>query len=163
MSAIGFYISYNWEIPGIPSLGFVGKRILGGWESNGILTLANGQPFSAWSGIDDSLSGIGLDRADVVGNPNLGGGRSRSQQVAEWFNTSAFKANALGTYGSVGRDTLLSPGLENFDFSMIKNIPLPVGPLKETQRLQFRAEFFNLFNRTNFNIYRAGAHDVRAV
>jgi hypothetical protein len=147
-----FHISYNWEFPGIPSLGFVGKRILGGWESNGILTLSNGQPFSVWSGIDDSLSGIGLDRADVLGNPGLGGGRSRAEQVAEWFNTSAFKANALGTYGDVGRDTLLSPGLENFDFSMVKNIPIAAGPFKETQRLQFRAEFFNLANHPDFTI-----------
>jgi hypothetical protein len=144
-----YRFSYNWALPTLGSLGFVGKNIIGGWTSNGILTLASGPPYTVWSGVDNSLSGIGLDRADVVGNPNLGSGRSRGQEAAEWFNTAAFTTNALGTFGDSGKNFLSGPGLANFDFSMIKSIPIAKGPRAETQRLEFRAEFFNLFNHPN--------------
>jgi hypothetical protein len=146
-----FRFSYNWILPGVPSLGFFGKQILGGWETNGILTLADGQPVSIWSGIDNSLSGIGLDRADVIGNPNFDSGRSTAQKVAKWFNTAAFTANALGTFGDSGRNNVVTPGLSNLDFSLLKNIPFKIGHF-ENQRLQFRAEFFNVFNHPNLAV-----------
>ena len=104
-----FRFSYNWTLPTPQSWGFVGKNIVGGWASNGILTLASGPPFTVWSGVDDSLSGIGLDRADLVGNPNVTSGRSRGQEVAEWFNKAAFTTNALGTFGEA-RDYPLLQG-----------------------------------------------------
>ena len=144
-----FRFSYNWTLPTPGSWGFVGKNIIGGWTSNGILTLASGPPFTVWSGVDNSFSGIGLDRADVVGNPNLAGGRSRGQQVAQWFNTAAFTTNAVGTFGDSAKNMLSGPGLGNFDFSMIKSIPIAIGPRADTQHLEFRAEFFNLTNHTN--------------
>lgn len=147
-----FHFSYNWALPSIPSLGFVGRNILGGWETNGIFTLSDGQPFSIWSGVDNSLSGIGLDRADLVGDPYLPSGRSTNQMINEWFNTSAFTTNALGTFGDAGRDIIVGPGLHDFDFSLIKSIPIRKGPLGESQNLQFRVEFFNVFNWVSFTL-----------
>jgi hypothetical protein len=72
--------------------------------------------------------------------------------LAEWFNTSAFTQNAPGTYGNSARAFLRGPGFANVDFSVIKLIPLAVGPAKETQHLEFRGEFFNLFNHPNFGL-----------
>jgi hypothetical protein len=145
-------LSYVWQLPGVRSLGFIGRNVIGGWETAGILTLQAGFPFTVTSGIDNSLSGIGLDRADIVGNPSLPGGSSTGQKLQQWFNTSAFQTNALGTFGDAPRNFLSGPGTANFDFSLIKSIPIKKGHFAETQRLDFRAEFFNLFNHPNFGL-----------
>jgi len=145
-----FIGSFVWELPALHSFGFVGRNVIGGWRSSGILTLRAGRPYSIYSGLDYSYSGIGADRADLVGNPNLPGGRSTAAQLNEWFNTAAFAENAPGTFGDSGRDILRAPGLATLDFSMTKSFPLKFGHFAETQRLDFRAEAFNLFNRPNF-------------
>lgn len=65
----------------------------------------------------------------------------------EWFNTKAFAVAPYGTFGNAGRNILDGPGLATIDFSIVKNTHV-------TERLntQFRAEFFNLINHTNFNL-----------
>lgn len=145
-----FIGSYVWELPTMKSLGFFGRNIIGGWRSSGVLTLRAGFPYSILSGLDYSYSGIGSDRADLIGSPSLPGGRSKAAMVGEWFNTAAFDYNAPGTFGNSGRNILRAPGLTTFDFSMSKSFALKFGPFAETQRLDFRAEAFNLFNRANF-------------
>jgi len=145
-----FIGSFVWELPVFSSLGFVGRNVIGGWRSSGVLTLRAGMPYSILSGLDYSYSGIGSDRADLIGNASLPGGRSTAAQLAEWFNTAAFAFNAPGTYGNSGRDILRGPGLANLDFSVTKSFPLKFGHFGETQHLDFRAEAFNLFNRPNF-------------
>ncbi len=142
--------SYGWELPTPRTLGAVGRTVLGGWQTNGILTLRDGLPYTVTSGIDNSLTGIGKDRADVVGNPKLPGDRSKAAQLAQWFSTAAFVSNALGTYGTSSRNMLVGPGMANFDVAVTKQFPLPFGPFAESQKLTFRAEFFNAFNRANF-------------
>jgi hypothetical protein len=69
----------------------------------------------------------------VLGNPN------------QWFNPNAFVLPAFGTYGNLGRGTLTGPGLATLDVSVFKN-----ASISEKVTLQFRSEFFNLLNRTNF-------------
>jgi hypothetical protein len=146
-----FRLSYSWRIPTPRGMGFFGRHVLGGWETNGIINLRSGLPFSVTSGIDDSLSGINKDRADLMGNPGLPSGRSTAQQLLQWFNTQAFAANALGTFGNSERNFLQGPGLATFDSSIVRSFRIPKGPFRETQSLQFRAEFFNTLNRPNFN------------
>ena len=85
------------------------RHVLGGWQTNGIITLQSGGPLTIFSGIDNSLSGIGLTGQTSSENPELSGDRSRGEQILQWFNTSAFAVNAPGTYGSVGRNTLTGP------------------------------------------------------
>ncbi len=63
----------------------------------------------------------------------------------QYFNPNAFVAPAAGTYGNVGRDTLIGPGIAQLDFSALKNTTLT-----ERIKLQFRAEFFNILNHANF-------------
>jgi hypothetical protein len=151
-------VSYNWRIPSIQALGFVGSHIIGGWETNGILNLRRGLPYTVRSGIDNSLTAINADRADIIGNPGLSGDRSKAQKVQQWFNTQAFTANALGTFGTSSRNLLIGPGVANVDFSVVKIFPIHKGPFAETQALHFRAEFFNVFNHANFNNPNATAN-----
>ncbi|MEO7652351.1 MAG: hypothetical protein ABIZ80_17945, partial [Bryobacteraceae bacterium] len=139
-----FVSSFNYAIPS--PRGSL-RHVLGGWQTNGIVTLQTGGPMTVSSGIDNSLTGIGLDRADVVGNPVISGDRSKGDRILQWFNTNAFAVNASGTYGTVGRNTLTGPGLATVDWSAFKKFILPF----EGHSLEFRGEFFNLFNRANFN------------
>jgi hypothetical protein len=127
-----FIGSYVWELPTAKSLGFLGRNIIGGWRSSGVLTLRTGFPYSILSGLDYSFSGNGQDRADTIGNPNLSGGRSKAAELNEWFNTAAFTSNAPGTFG------------------LSKMFPLKFGHFAESQRVDFRAEAFNIFNHANF-------------
>jgi hypothetical protein len=145
-----FIGSYVWQLPSARSLGFFGRNVIGGWQSSGVLTLRAGFPFSVLSGLDYSYSGNGVDRADLIGDPNLSGGRSKAAKLNEWFNTAAFTFNAPGTFGTSGRDILRAPGVANFDFALTKSFPLKFGHFAETQRVDFRAEAFNLFNHANF-------------
>ncbi len=69
----------------------------------------------------------------ILGGPN------------QYFNPNAFLPPTAGTYGNVGRNTLIGPGLAQLDFSVLKS-----AALTERTRLQFRAEFFNVLNRANF-------------
>ena len=90
------------------------------------------------------------DRAAVVGNPNLPGGRSEAAKLQEWFNTSAFQNPPVGSPASSPRDFLRAPGFFNLNYALVKSFPIRYGPLKETQKIDFRAEFFNVFNHPNF-------------
>ncbi len=67
----------------------------------------------------------------------------------QWFDPTAFSLPEAGTFGNLGRGTVESPGLVTFDFSVIKNTPIT-----ERVGVEFRAEFFNLFNRANFALPR---------
>jgi len=145
-----FKASGVWDLP-VTHMGWApANLILSGWSLSGILTLRDGQPFTVLSGVDNSTSGIGRDRADLIGNPNLPGGRSHAQMVAAYFNPAAFKTNALGTYGNTPRMFLTGPGYEDIDLAVLRSFPIPVKSA-ESQRLEFRAESFNLANRVNFS------------
>jgi hypothetical protein len=65
--------------------------------------------------------------------------------VKQWFNPAAFSAPYPGTFGSLGRDTLTGPGLSELDFALAKSTTI-----HERLRAQFRAEFFNVLNHSNF-------------
>ncbi len=139
-----FATSFLWRLPGLTGRNVFVRHVLGGWETNGIITFESGRPFTVVSGRDNSASGVNQDRADLVGNPSLSGGRSRGDIVSRYFNTAAFAQNPPGTFGSVGRNSLRGPGGATVDFGLIKVIPIT-----EHNLIQFRAESFNLFNRVN--------------
>jgi hypothetical protein len=107
----------------------------------GILTFRSGYPFTVTSGKDNNLDGNNNDRANIVGDPYLSPNRSRSEVVAQWFNTAAFVANAAGTNGNSGRNILDGPGFRNLDLSLTRTFRL-----SERVRLQARAEASNAFN-----------------
>jgi hypothetical protein len=122
-------------------------------ELSGIWTWRGGFPLSIYSGLDNSFSAQGQDRADLIksGNPQLSSGRSHNAQVTEFFDTTFFGPNAIGTYGSSGKNNLRGPRMSNVDFSLLKRFKL-----NERLALQFRAEFFNVFNNVNFSPPQSG-------
>jgi len=116
------------------------RGIIGGWQSNFIFIAQSGTPFGVASGVDNALMGIGGNRADLTGESwVLPEGRSRGEQILAWFSPKAFKINAVGTIGQLGRNTLRAAGAWNTDYSLFKDFNLV-----ERARLQFRGEFFNL-------------------
>ena len=141
-----FIGSYIWQLPKLERLHPVLRQVLGSWETNGLVTLEAGRPFSVTSGRDNSGSGMNQDRADVAGDPHLDTGRPRAQLIDRFFNTAVFSQNPAGTFGTSGRNILRDPGTATVDFGLIKAFPI-----HERHRLQFRAEMFNLFNRVNLN------------
>jgi len=141
-----------YRLPILNSWGFVGRNVLGGWTTSGILTKNDGYPFSVYGNVDSALTGTENERADLVGNPYLPSGRSEGAKLDEWFNAAAFQNAAPGTFGDSPRNFLRGPGFFNLDYSLIKSFPIRYGPFKETQKIDFRAEFFNLFNHPNFGL-----------
>ncbi len=145
--AARFTGSFNYQVPS-PFRSEAMKYVTGGWQTNGILQFQTGAPLTIATGVDNSYSGIGQDRVDIIGNPYLDPHRATADRIARWFNTSAFQDNAPGTFGTIGRNTLRGPGIANVDFSAFKSFPMP---FSERHHLEFRFEAFNLLNRVNLN------------
>jgi len=144
-----FVINYIWRLPSPPSDEFL-NRLAGGWEIGGIYQASSGLPFTAILGGDP----LGLNSSDTVefpdrlftpeckslvnpGNPN------------NYIKTQCFAfPNPKTRFGNAGRNTLIGPGLSNFDFSVFKNNP--IHKISETFNAQFRVEIFNVLNHPNF-------------
>jgi hypothetical protein len=142
-----FKFSNVWEVPHLNLTSAAGK-LLNGWEVNAILVRQSGFPFTVSSGQDNSFSNVGSDRADYIGgNPNLGEDRPLAAKLNQWFDTSRFVANAPGTFGNSGRSILRGPGFFNADLGVVKSTRIT-----ERTNLQFRGEFFNIFNHPNFRL-----------
>lgn len=118
--------------------------LLGGWQISSIATLQTGQPFTVNTSFDVNLDGNLTDRLNTVNGLTIVD--SRRQRLDLTASPTALLASA-GQNGEVGRNTFRSSGIVNVDLSLIKNFRL-----KKEQVLAFRAEFFNLFNRTHFGI-----------
>jgi len=148
-----FVLSYEWNLPFLRDSKTWYGRVLGNWQANGITTIMSGTPFTIYDSQDVSLqgqapeiSGFSSNRPDLVGNPNAG---PRTPQ--QWFNTSAFQrldpTTQAGQFGNAGRNIVTGPPLQQWDFSLFKTIPI-----RESMHIQFRAEFFNVFNHANFRL-----------
>jgi hypothetical protein len=142
-----FVISYIWQVPKMKRFSGASSALLNGWQVQGITTIQSGSPFTVSSGVDTALTGIGGETADLVAGqrPTLAH-TSKAQEISEWFNTSAFQVAAWGTYGQSARNMLYGPGIVNFDFSLFKEFMIS----ERWGRIQFRNEYFNLFNHANF-------------
>src|SRR5262249_1353516 len=136
-----FKLSGVWEVPG-PKTGLLSK-LVGGWSVNPIITWQSGFPFTVSSGVDNSFTGNGSDRADYLGggSAQLSYDRSHADMIAKWFDFSKFAKNAVGTFGNSGRNILRGPRYFNVDLGALKNTRLT-----ERVNLQFRAEFFDVLN-----------------
>jgi len=149
-----FHLSAIWLIPNAPIKGWA-SRLTNGWEIAGINSWQNGFRFTVYSGVDNSFSGVGSDRADFTGrniSQAVFGDRSHSQMVNQYFDTSLFTVNAIGTFGNSPRNVLANPGLFNIDMAAIRYFPI-----NERMKFQFRAEFFNLLNNVNFTVPGLGS------
>ncbi|HEY7388240.1 MAG TPA: carboxypeptidase-like regulatory domain-containing protein [Bryobacteraceae bacterium] len=132
------------------SRGF-GNALLSGWTANSIVTMQSGFPFTPQLSYNPSNNGDTRNPVRPFVNPAFTGPVILGSPN-QWFNPAAFLAppNNSGFYGNLGRDTLIGPGLATWDFSLFKDTRL-----HERANLEFRAEFFNILNRANFNMPNA--------
>lgn len=138
-------LSGVWAHPELKNWNPVLRTVLGGWQSNFIYTAQAGTPLNIVSGVDNSLSGVGADMADLTGTSwRLDDSRTEAAKILQWFNPAAFKQNTVGTFGTGGRNQLRVPGTSNLDYSLFKNFAI-----REKAKLQYRGEFFNVLNHTN--------------
>jgi hypothetical protein len=138
-----FTTSWVLDLPGQNMEGPM-KWVLGGWQWTGVMQYQTGRPYTVTSGRDNSLDGIGNDRAQLTGQPvEPAAGALQTQ----WFNAAAFAVNDPGTFGNVGRGAYYGPSLHSWDMGMFKNFRIGTD-----MNVQFRAEFFNIFNQVNFDI-----------
>jgi Carboxypeptidase regulatory-like domain len=126
------------------SNGGAAEYVLGGWQINGINTFQTGLPFTPTANTSTLNTGTG-SRPNRIGNGTLD-----NPTIDRWFDTAAFTTPAQFTYGNSGRNILFGPGRVNFDFSLFKEFRL-----FEALKLQFRTEFFNLFNTPQFDLPNA--------
>jgi Carboxypeptidase regulatory-like domain len=115
----------------------------GGWQLGGIISINSGTPLDIVSGLDNSLTGIGEDTPDLIGDWHAHNS-GRSDSIAHWFNQGAFAQNATGTFGTFRPNTISGPGYVNFDINMQKNFAIT-----ERVRSEFRSSFYNAFNHAN--------------
>ena len=144
----------------------VSRKVTDGWELLSISGISSGSAFTVYSGIQQTGYGfVGTDRPDQIAKPHL----STARKVREdYFGAGADNASQFffapiqvpggtgpnqGRFGTLGRNTFRGPAYYNFDFALIKDTP--VGRRKsgaERMDLQFRSEFFNLFNIVNMGL-----------
>jgi hypothetical protein len=124
----------------------VNRQVFGGWQISGVTTIQTGTPFTVFNSSRD-FSGFNQfnDRPDVVGSGPLV--QNNSNPDAAFDKTYFSKTPPTGRVGTSGRNQYYGPGLQNFNFAVAKVFPLGT----ERLRLRFRADFFNLFNHTNFS------------
>ncbi len=150
-------LSYEWILPFWKQQQGWHQKVFGGWQINGIATVMSGTPFTVFDSTDVSeqgsapeITGFSANRPNLVAgqNPNRG-----PKTTTAWLNASAFQQIApnplspVQQFGSEGRNIAQGPGYADWDFSIFKSIPVTEG-----KEFQFRAEFFNLLNHTNFRL-----------
>lgn len=161
-----FVLNYLYDIPALSSVwknGFV-KGVFDNWQFSGVTTFTSGRPlgisYSLVSGQDIvGASGAGIDtRVNMVANPILP--KSERTELRH-FNTAAFAPPTRAEFGigNAPKDIFRGPGVNVFDVSMFKNIP--IGKV-ESRRLQLRFEFYNFFNHASFGGFAGTGVDTAA-
>jgi hypothetical protein len=129
------------------------KPVLGGWQLGVIMTYASGLPFSARLGYDAARTLTSTPDRQSGQRPDLALG-ARSNPITRdpngWVDLSAFTRPQDGFLGNLGRNTLIGPDTASVDLSLVKHVRTP--RMGEDGSLDLRIEFFNLFNRVNFDL-----------
>jgi len=145
-------VVYNVDLPVGPGHKLLGwnnafnREVFGGWQVSGITSAQTGQPFTVYDTAAD-FSGFNqtADRPDIIGSGALPQNNTNPDAA---FSTSYFSAiPPTGRVGTSGRNQYYGPGLVNYDFTALKSFAI----WGDRSRLTFRADFFNLFNHTNFS------------
>lgn len=135
-----FVVSYIWQIPVRADRGVMGA-VFGGWSLSGITSRQSGSPLNV--GISPDRSG----KAASGQRANINGKVSQQRTVDSWFDTSIYSLPDPGTFGTLGLNAAgRGPGIFNFDVGLHKQFKL-----QESLRLEFRSEFFNVLNHTQFS------------
>ena len=161
-----FTVSVIQVLP-LDRLGFLqplGRRVTTGWQLLNITTIMSGPPFTVYSGVQQTGAGAGgADRPDLISQPDL----STSRPVHEdYFGRGADNASFFyipidiaggtgpnrGRFGTLGRNTFRGPGYQDYDLALVKDTPFGRRGKGELGTIEFRAEFFNVFNLVNFGL-----------
>lgn len=132
-------LSYIYELPFLKGSKGLTRKAFYGWQLSGISRFESGTPATVTIPADRAGVGGGAQRPDLVAPITV------DKTLARWFSTSSFANPALGSFGSAGRGLFRAPGINNWDVSFIKRTEI-----SERVAMQFRAEFFNLFNHTQW-------------
>ena len=142
----------------------VPKTLTKGWQFLNITTLTGGPPFTVYSGVQQTGAGAGgTDRPDLLAMPSFSTNRATRE---DYFGLGAANSSFFhipinvpggtgpnhGRFGTLGRSTFRAPGFRNFDMALIKDTAFGRRGNSELAILQFRAEFFDIFNIVNFGL-----------
>ncbi len=150
-----FVTSFNYDLPFGRGKKFgtdvskVADAVLGGWQTNGILTFSSGQPFTFRS--QNCVSSFASCRPDAVAGSSPMDAPAGGRTPDQWFDVTAVQNPAVGTGGNIGPQTGVGPGIKNLDFSLFKTVSLT-----ERFRLQFRSEWLNMSNTPRFAVGSIG-------
>lgn len=142
----------------------LGKKFTQGWQFLNLTTFMSGSPFTVYSGVQQTGAGsAGADRPDLVAKPHVSTGRAnRADYFGRGTNNASFFSIPInvpggtgpnqGRFGTLGRNTFRGPGFQNYDMALIKDTPFGRRGNGEMGTIEFRAEFFNIFNIVNFGL-----------
>jgi len=140
-----YMVRHNFYANGLYYLPFKGNRLVAGWQLGGILVYRTGTPLDITTGWNSGLTDRSGAQA-LTGRPNVIADCNQILgTVAHWSNPACYYMPPIGEPGNVGRYSVFGPDSMTFDGSVVKNTQV-----SERFNVQFRAEFFNLFNRANF-------------
>ena len=146
-------VNWSWKAPSWKSAFAPVRAVLNGWQVSGITTFSSGAPqgvgYTQVTSLDLSGTPSISPRIVTVGNPVLPRGERTFSRA---FRTDVFRLPAAGTLGNMSKTLLRGPGANNFNVSLLKNVPI-----RERVRMQIRSEFYNMFNHTQFSSFDATA------
>jgi len=125
-----------------------------------IAELHSGLPYSVYEQTNRLNAFSPAQRSNEIADPNLPADQPRAQLVQQWFNTAAFAFPGNGVLGNASKSPGTGPGFANYDTSLLKDFHFT-----EKRYLEFRSQFYNLFNRPNFanpNGSRGILHSARS-
>jgi hypothetical protein len=162
----GLSVAQDLHLEQAKFLGAVPRKFTGGWELLSISSISSGSPFTVFSGVQQTgVGSTGADRPDSIARPHLSTARKIREDYfgqgdkngSTYFSIPFFVSGGTGPYsgrfGKLGRNSLRGPAYYNFDFALIKDTPFGRRASgAELVDLQFRSEFFNLFNIVNMGL-----------
>ena len=165
-----FITNYVYDLPFFQAQHGIVGHLLGGWEASGIVNFQSGQSLTITQALDNFdcqtptggtgciantyPGGLNMDVSDIAPRPDRVAPIHMTKKRTQWFSTNSF-ADAIGHFGTSGSGVLLGPGIINFDMAAMKNFNFG-----RRASFQFRTEFFNAFNHTNFNAVDTGRDDA---
>jgi len=142
-----FFTNFVYDLPFLKNNANRGvKTAFGGWEISGIVTAQSGAPIDIClktHNITNLIPSYGAN----LNRPDMSGAGHDPHTVNEWFDTSIYSTPAPGTWGDTPRNSVRGPGRDNWSLSLFKNFGLNQ---ERGSNIQFRAEFFNVWNHTQF-------------
>jgi hypothetical protein len=141
-----FTASYVWTLPSVKDGNLLVRALANGWQTMGIFQVQSGPPITVTAGKDASLTGLQQDRAVYSGSGAYGAGAcsTSTAHCKNYLNPAAFTLPATGNFGNVVKGSFRGPGYFDWDASLQRSFPL-----RGESNILFRAEYFNLLNRTN--------------